>query len=385
MQSMVRPSSTIRGGVFRLIVAACLTATLASAAAAQRTGAVIRGTVRDSLGTPLPGVEVGVPGSGRRVRTDEGGGYRIAGLLAGPATLTARRLGYVAHTQQLRLGTGEERAVEIRLEAMPEVLAQVQVTAQREAYDARLAGFNARSRLQIGHFVTRARIDRANTTSVSDMLREIPGVRIGPSRSQGRMIRLRSSNCAPLVFVDGFPASAGEFDVDMIDLSGVEGIEVYAGLGTTPAEFSTPRGLERCGVIAIWSRPAGPRRTGAVDPATPPSADPTVGSDEVHTPDQVDVPARPDSVGLRPSYPDSLYRLGVGGTVVVEFVIDTAGVVEPGSVEVLAAPDSLFARAAREALVTARFRPALKGGRPVRQAVQVPFLFTPPVWERRRP
>jgi hypothetical protein len=225
---------------------------------AQARGAWVVGRVRDSTGAPIPGVEVGVKGAGVRVRSDEAGAFRVSGLLAGPALLTARRLGYQEYALPLRLRDGEVREVDIVLAATPAQVEGVEVKAPRTASDSRLAGFRARSKTSLGYYVTRDRIDRANSTFLSDMLREIPGVRIGPIRNQGRSIRLRGATCAPLVFVDGSPATAGEFDLDIIDLQSVEGIEVYSGSSSIPPEFSGPRDLDRCGVIAVWSRPAGP-------------------------------------------------------------------------------------------------------------------------------
>ncbi|MEO8337460.1 MAG: TonB-dependent receptor, partial [bacterium] len=184
-----------------------LGATAASVSA--QSGAVIRGTVHDSAGRPIPGVELGVAGGGLRNRTDDRGEFRLAGIAAGPATLTARRIGFKPYNYSLRLFSGEEHRVDIVLEAAAAELDAVAVTARREVYDSRLAGFNARLQQKVGHFVTRERIDRANSANLSDMLREIPGVKIGPIRNEGRAIRIRGSACPPLVFVDGFPATAG--------------------------------------------------------------------------------------------------------------------------------------------------------------------------------
>jgi hypothetical protein len=247
------------GGTFALLFLA-LTLAGGSRAQGQPRAASVVGVVRDSLGQVIPGVDLAVVGGGVRVRTNDSGAYRIAGILAGPATLTAHRLGFRPYVQQLRLEGGEVRTVDIRLRVTAAALAEIRVVEGREVWESRLAGFNARSKQQVGHFVTRERIERANSATLSDLLREIPGVRIGPNRNEGRAVRLRGANCPPLVFVDGFPATAGEFDVDIVDLQSVEGIEVYAGSASVPPEFMGPRDLDRCGVIAIWSRPARARR-----------------------------------------------------------------------------------------------------------------------------
>jgi hypothetical protein len=242
---------------------------LTQVAIAQERGATIVGVVHDSLGEAVPDVEVRVLGAGIRARSDSRGAFRLSGIEAGPATLSARRLGYEEFTQKLRLRAGETIRVNVVLSRQIELLDSVHVKAPVDPSDSRLAGFRARVRTHAGSFITRERIDRANSADLSDLLRELPGVRIGPIRNQGRAIRIRGAPCPPLVFVDGSPASAGEFDVDIIDLRSVEGVEVYAGATEVPPEFMGPRDLDGCGVIAIWSRPARPRPKRSTDPAPP--------------------------------------------------------------------------------------------------------------------
>src|SRR6478735_7361010 len=167
----------------RPFVRAALLALMVGAAggnASAQSGAVIKGTVHDSAGQPIAGVELGIAGGGLRERTNEKGEYRLAGIAAGPATLTARRFGYKPYSYSLRLRSSEEHRVDIVLDVAPTELDAIAVSADRQVYDARLAGFNARLQQKVGHFVTRERIDRANSANLSDMLREIPGVKIGP-------------------------------------------------------------------------------------------------------------------------------------------------------------------------------------------------------------
>jgi TonB family protein len=365
--------SRLRLGAFiPLFVGAVMVLAPSDARGQLRTATVV-GTVRDSAGTAVPGVYVTVAGSGIRVRTDDEGAYRIVGIVAGPATLSVRRLGYRPYAQLLRLEGGDVQVVDVRLGAATEALTEIRVTEKREVWESRLAGFNARSKQQIGHFVTRERIDRANSSTPSDMLREIAGVRIGPPRSGGRSIRLRGATCPPLVFVDGFPATAGEFDIDIIDLKSVEGIEVYNGMASIPAELTGPRQLDRCGVIAIWSRPSRPRSQQARGDANRESGTPA--PPEYFTSDQVDDRAALDSGTLVLQYPDSLSQGGIAGQVVVEFVVDTAGLVDLGTVDILSSTDDLFSSAVREALEAAHFSPARLRGRRVRQLVQLPVSF----------
>ena len=355
-----------------LFVALCAVIAIPERGAAQATHAVF-GTVRDSAGTPVENVELEATPAGIRTRTERDGTYRLVGLLPGSVTITARRLGFLPVTRNLAVSAMSDRRLDLTLARTAEVLSALQVTAH-QVYDSRLEGFNKRSQGQVGHFITRERIDRANSTTLSDVLREIPGIKIGGAFNSGRLIRLRSAKCPPLVFVDGFPASAGEFDVDMIDLKSVEGIEVYAGLGSIPPEFSGPRDLDQCGVIAIWYRPSRPTRSAPVEKSRSVSLPDT---DEVRTVTEVDVPARPVGEAIAPQYPDSLLQSRIAGRVVVEAVIDTLGKVELASIDVLASPHELLTASVREALGSALFAPAMLKGRRVRQLAQLSFMFAP--------
>jgi protein TonB len=79
--------------------------------------------------------------------------------------------------------------------------------------------------------------------------------------------------------------------------------------------------------------------------------------------------------GAVPRYPDALRGAGLEGRVVARFVVDTAGRVEAGSVQIVSAAHPAFAEAVRRTLPALRFRAAEAGGRRVRQLVDMPFDF----------
>lgn len=76
-----------------------------------------------------------------------------------------------------------------------------------------------------------------------------------------------------------------------------------------------------------------------------------------------------------PRYPDALRSVSVQGEVVVRYIVDARGRVEPGSIKILSSSHNLFSDAVRRALLEARFRPAQVGGQSVRQLVEQPFVF----------
>lgn len=78
---------------------------------------------------------------------------------------------------------------------------------------------------------------------------------------------------------------------------------------------------------------------------------------------------------IAPKYPDMLRQAGVEGRVVAEFVVDTLGRVEMGSVRITSATHPLFASAVTASLSRLRFLPAESAGHRVRQLVRLPFEF----------
>jgi protein TonB len=76
-----------------------------------------------------------------------------------------------------------------------------------------------------------------------------------------------------------------------------------------------------------------------------------------------------------PRYPSALERAGVAGDVVAQFVVDTTGRVERGSIAILHTSHADFSRAVQERLVALRFVPARAQGRVVRQLVEQRFTF----------
>ena len=364
-----------------MTAAACLALALACTsryALAQGERAVVSGLVVDSLGTPVPGAQVAIDGTPHRTTTDPAGAFRLVGVDPGLATLVVRRIGFKAASLPIQISRAGSAQIMVTLSMTPEILAPVEVAATREVYDARLDGYFDRvSRRNSGNIITRERIERAHSKRMADILRQVPSVRITNTRAWGTVALIRVANCPPIVFIDGFAASAGPLDLDMIDLSSVEGIEVYAGMGSIPAEFSTARG-DRCGVIAIWSRPFRPRE----DPVPQPQGERVIRAlleaRMAFMPESVDTAAVLLEGTLRTTYPDSLFRENIGGTVMTRFVVDTVGLVEANTIAVTAATHRLFADAAMVALRGARFSPAYLAGQRVRQVVALPFRFSPP-------
>jgi TonB family protein len=181
---------------------------------------------------------------------------------------------------------------------------------------------------------------------------------------------------------------AGEFNLDTVDPRSFEGIEIYSGPSSVPAEFQGNRTMSSAsGTIILWSR------QGELRPRKPKQGEASAASEiqrlveqqMVFTSTEVDVQARPDSSDLiRPLYPDSLHDKAVPGRVLVEFVVDLRGDVNMETFNIVTATHPAFGESVRRAVKDQRYRPALRKGNVVQQVVQQPFSFIPDSATTRR-
>ena len=90
---------------------------------------------------------------------------------------------------------------------------------------------------------------------------------------------------------------------------------------------------------------------------------------------QVERQARAAAGSAGPRYPESLRAARMEGEVLAQFVVDIEGRADLTTFRVLESTHVRFTDAVREAVRTMRFHPAEVGGAPVRQLVQMPFVF----------
>ncbi len=76
-----------------------------------------------------------------------------------------------------------------------------------------------------------------------------------------------------------------------------------------------------------------------------------------------------------PIYPRDLLAVGAEGLVQAIYVVDTVGMVDTTTIQVVQSDDPRFTESVRTALGQMRFRPAKRAGKTVRQQVQQQFRF----------
>ncbi|MEW5915439.1 MAG: carboxypeptidase regulatory-like domain-containing protein [Gemmatimonadota bacterium] len=338
----------------------------------------VNGKVHDQSGRAVAGAELTIPGSELRVETDETGEFRLKNVPAGDLQIRVRRLGFKPDTSIINVLAGQTVPLTISLDPLPVALAAVTILGKH--YTGRLASFYQRRDRGMGHYYTRDEIEKRNPANTTDLLRTVPGIRMQPLGFGRQTLRFRGARCPPLVWIDGSPLGAGEFDIDNVPSRSIEAMEIYTGIAALPSEFTAgPTTTTSCGTIVIWSRQGEPRsrkRPKGVSAAA--EIQRMVESLQIFTADQVDVPARADSVRrVVPIYPHDLFRSATPGEVLVEFVVEADGTVDMESYNIVWTTHAAFGESVRRAVRETMWVPGVKQGRTVRQVLQVPYKFVP--------
>ncbi len=250
--------------------------TMVATAPAQGQVKIVGRVIDDLTGWPLNASQVTARArDGRflaRAEADSAGAFEIVVRNVSAVQLDVRRLGYKPNKMPLlHFDQRDFFEVEIRLDADAILLAPLEVVTWSVLGPSPfLEGYRQRLRTGNGIFITREEIEARRPALMVDLLREIPGVTVSGASSGNRpsvavaraQATAQLSGCEAQIYVDGFlvnrrtgPGQSliSDFRLDdVVSPMSVEGIEIYRGLGTVPAEFLNPDA--RCGVIAIWTR-----------------------------------------------------------------------------------------------------------------------------------
>jgi len=215
----------------------------------------LEATIRDTA-QKLPVVGAQVIVNDRVIgTTDTAGAFTRTGIPIdwGVNMILVRRVGYGplfgtfwaedVTTQQTLAGVMDQQAVD---------LPAIVVEGDRITFEyGRMRDFWRRRERGLGRFFTRTEIERRHPLYVSDMLRMVPGLWVIKEGMTTRVVSTRGAGrCAPTIWVDGLRLMDPDLDA-WVHPADVEAIEVYRGLGETPAEFS---GMNACGAIVVWTR-----------------------------------------------------------------------------------------------------------------------------------
>ncbi len=228
--------------------------------------AMLAGVIEDSVGVPITDAEIAILGTSLRTRSGTGGTWRIPGVVPGPVLLSARRVGYYPQTLTVHVKEGESRALDLTLSevsARPFVLPEQVIFAPPKKLRSFFHDGFYQRKLSYpgGTYLTREDLLLIKPSVTSDAFRGVAGFyqsRDRRGQSQWVVRGVSGAQVCPIrFFIDGINVPLMGMSIDeLVQPTDIEGIEIYKGISTVPAEFSG-RSLQddsRCGVVAIWTR-----------------------------------------------------------------------------------------------------------------------------------
>jgi hypothetical protein len=253
---------------------------------AARGATFIGVVVADSTHAPVAGADVSLPELGKSALTDSSGTFRIAGIPAGEHRVSIRRMGYGAADTRLAF-TGYETVERRVVLGRAVILEPVAVTAR--ATERTMPGFEDNRRVGLGHFLTRAELEKYTGMKLVTALEQLSD--LATLRGPGGELWVTSRRAPPAVcppkdsrcleshgiyvpdpkelargaqiacyahvyldgtLMNGVAEPTEPFDLSTVVPESVEAIEYYAGPSQTPLKYS--RMGSNCGVLVIWTR-----------------------------------------------------------------------------------------------------------------------------------
>jgi Carboxypeptidase regulatory-like domain len=149
---------------------------LAPSRSAAQAG-VLRGTVTDTAGRPLPGVEVFSVNGKRSTRTGRDGGFTLTQLPFGQQLIVARLIGYQPGDRAVNMLDSAQAPIAFRLRRTVAALDTVRIVSHDgcAAYD--YGGFECRRRAGIGQFRGPDELTALRPYFWFDMFEGLPGLR----------------------------------------------------------------------------------------------------------------------------------------------------------------------------------------------------------------
>jgi hypothetical protein len=250
-----------------LLILSCAASVAAQTPSAQLVGRVLEQGRNDGIS----GAAIKLS-NGASVVSDKKGWFVFPNVPAGRIAIAVEMIGYQPRSDSITLQPGRNHEVEIRLSTKPVELPPMAVTVRSRwleengFYERRMSGLSAR-------IITAAEIERRGRSTFTELLGELPSVRVFNSPGSGvrKLVRFMNSDgdqnarrtripgCEPALFIDGtryrdrlMPLPTGTIDQwDIIAPIAIEAIEIYRG-GGAPMMYN-----DNCGTILIWTKRGG--------------------------------------------------------------------------------------------------------------------------------
>ncbi len=200
---------------------------------------------------PIRGARVTVVDHRLAAVTDSSGQFAFTGLGAGVFVIEIGAIGYAGASWQVTLTPGRVLNHRFELDPLPYELPEVVVKGRQPQLVRRFADFERRRQAGMGAYLTQEQIERANPTSLIDVLVTIRGVQQVCITNDCVAKMARSPpGCYPQYYLDGQESTA--YFARHTPPHDVRGVEIYRGSSETPGEFQGSN--SGCGVIAIWTK-----------------------------------------------------------------------------------------------------------------------------------
>ncbi|MDH3206621.1 MAG: carboxypeptidase regulatory-like domain-containing protein [Gemmatimonadota bacterium] len=215
----------------------------------------IEGQVTDGGTEEIRDVDISVVGQdGIRTLSDRRGYFTLTGLEPGLVQVRFARIGYAPRTATLVVQPGLTSEITATMAPRAVELAPIEVTVRSEFLERN--GFYDRTREGRGRQLNRLDLDRIDPVEISEVLQQLPGVRLQRSTNLGapalalspRVSSLSNGECILDVYIDGVRMSSQ--DLNQIPPDWLDAMEVYVG-AQVPIQYA---GLNPCGVVLLWTR-----------------------------------------------------------------------------------------------------------------------------------
>lgn len=216
----------------------------------------IEGTVKDSLGLPVLGASILIAPGGWIFRTDSAGKFFARRLPSGALTISVRRLGFAPLHSQIVVRAGEQLALNLAMQRIPQTLAEVEVRAVRECPRYSIDGVLCRRESGMGFFMNRQEILAKNVAYPMLLLRDVEGFRQNLNGSPRTVESTVGWRCMRTVIDGGFRYSSSPIRRP----SDVYAIEVYQPPDIPPEYQHLYWDVSRnqkyhnpCTLVVMWS------------------------------------------------------------------------------------------------------------------------------------
>jgi hypothetical protein len=196
-------------GVISAVVPLAAFAQVRDTTTADTLRSSITGTVRDSLGYPVTGASVLITPGGFIYRTDSAGKFDARNIPPGALTIGLRKLGFSPLQSRVNLHVGADLALDLVMQRLPRMLAEVEVKAERQCPRYSLEGILCRREQDYGYFMNRQEIlDKAKGIYFTPLLlRDSPGFRRNLNGSPNTVESTVGWRCIKWILDGGFPYS----------------------------------------------------------------------------------------------------------------------------------------------------------------------------------